>query len=234
MANYSERRKVALNRLHDLVAAKRAWEDWQNQQVQQSYEQMKLEEMQAQKEAKQAEAADNKNWLNEGAEGAKIGGGVGGPWGALVGAIAGTAMGQKKAYDQRRKEGQSGWDSFTRTIFDTPGGSNKINRQNVADMAGAFGSAKASYDKDQARNSTARQGADQEYWQSMGYSGEHDVDRYENLEQMNQPDNFAKASGKSAEQYGTVDSGDYEGKSTRIYDYDAEMLRRKYNPNPIY
>jgi hypothetical protein len=70
----------------------------------------------------QAENQEKKNWMTDTAQGASMGMSVGGPWGALAGGIIGTAKGQYEAYQQRRKEGQSGMKAFGNTAFDTPFG----------------------------------------------------------------------------------------------------------------
>lgn len=145
MTDYAERREVALGRLRELVAARQRWDDL-------NYQRMEQEEARMKNEAYAAERAEKLNWLDEGAKGASMGS-IAGPWGALVGGIAGTAMGQKEAYDQRRKEGGGGLESFGKTIFDNPFGNNKLTMNNMQDGAVAYGNAKAKYDQDQARKS---------------------------------------------------------------------------------
>lgn len=161
MADYAQRREVALGRLRELVAARQRWDD-------RKYQDMQANEQRLKDEAYQQERADNKNWLDEAASGARMGAAAGGPWGALVGGIAGTGMGMKKAYDQRREEGQSGWDSATRTAFDTPGGSLKLNKGNMGDMAQAYGSSKAYNDQEKARKS----GLQEAKWESKGFGSD--------------------------------------------------------------
>jgi len=115
------------------------------------YARSEAEEAQRMGEAEATEAAENKDWLTEGGQGAMAGSSLG-PIGALVGAIAGTAYGQKKAYDQRRKEGQGRGSSFFRTLFDTPFGSLKAN---PVGAASAVGNAKGYQDRQNAMRSTA-------------------------------------------------------------------------------
>lgn len=119
------------------------------------YARTEAEEAERQAAADSELAASNKNWMDEGMQGAAMGGSVGGPWGALVGGIVGTIGGQKKAYDQRRKEGKGRFESFWRTSFDTPFGTSKLNATNMSDGASAFGSSKNAYDRQQAMQSTA-------------------------------------------------------------------------------
>ena len=159
MATYEERRHTALTRLHDLVASRRAWDDYTNKLAMEDYQRQKSEYEQGLAKQKTAEHQDKLNWLNEGSEGAKLGGAAtgGSPIGYLVGGILGTAAGQKTAYDERRKGGQGKWKAFTRTIFDTPGGSNKLNRENMSNMAGAAGNAYAYKQRQDSRKETALQ-----------------------------------------------------------------------------
>ena len=161
MANYAQRREVALGRLRELVAARQRWDD-------QNYQKMEAEQQRLKDEAYQQEAADNKNWLDEASQGAAMGASAGGPMGALVGGIIGTGAGMKNAYDQRRKEGQSRWDSVTRTAFDTPGGSLKLNKGNMSNMAQAYGSSKAFSDQAKERES----GLQEAKWESKGFGSD--------------------------------------------------------------
>ena len=80
---------------------------------------------QKQEEAK-AEQADydaqkyayQTNYGNDAAQGAQIGGAVGGPWGALGGLIIGGLKGMGRAYNARKENGQGSSEAFWRTVGD--------------------------------------------------------------------------------------------------------------------
>lgn len=163
MADYGQRREQALGRLRELVAARQRWDDM-------NFQRMEAEEKRLKDEAYQAERKEKLNWFDDAAQGAAMGGSVGGPWGALVGGAIGTMKGQRDAYQQRKKEGQGGFEAFGNTIGDTPFGLNigasarndfkdfgekesygSLTDETMMNMGRAYGSSKASYDQQQAR-----------------------------------------------------------------------------------
>ena len=169
MASYSERRALALSRLHDLVAARTSWEEYQQQLAMREYDQGRAAEAAAQTEALEQEAQGKKNWLDDALTGAKMGSAAG-PWGALAGGIIGTAKGMYESVGQRRKEGDSVGKALLHTITDTPIGNfgalatgddfqkeqgNKLNMSMLGDAAGAYMGVKGYKQRQDAMNATA-------------------------------------------------------------------------------
>jgi hypothetical protein len=64
-----------------------------------------------------AQRASDTDWTSSAMKGAAMGS-MFSPVGAAVGAIAGAGLGMFKAYNTRRKEGRSAWDSFLGTVGD--------------------------------------------------------------------------------------------------------------------
>lgn len=185
MASYEERRQAGLERLRQLTMARQKYDLYMYQKAEEEQRKYDEAERQRKADEAAAvadkERSDKLNWFDDASQGAMLGAGVGGPIGALVGAIGGTLKGQYEAYGQRRDEGAGKWNAFHSTIGDTPFGFNLgkgttgaltgenrfgdfsgdtsdpyMNKQFMMNMAQAYGSAKAKYDQDQARKSTAQ------------------------------------------------------------------------------
>lgn len=108
-AREEQRRNEAMNRYMELL---RSEEEAKQARMQ--------EEERAAKEKKYREDI---NWNTSALKGMQLGS-VAGPWGALVGAGVGSAIGQAKAIRARMKGGQSFVGANMRTMMDTPFGIN--------------------------------------------------------------------------------------------------------------
>ena len=95
--------------------------DQQYQQILDKYAQLAAKRQQANEIAAGNVAAqqrqDNTDWASSGAQGAGIGAGFG-PWGALIGGIAGSALGMGKAAQTRMNEGQPWYKALANTALD--------------------------------------------------------------------------------------------------------------------
>lgn len=103
--------------------------------------------------------ADEQNWMPSAMKGASLGSSFG-PWGALIGGIAGTAAGMySSAKSQHDKGGKSWLEAGARAMFDpslTFGSERQINRDVSSAMpaAGAMGSAFQKYQQQQKAAAT--------------------------------------------------------------------------------
>ena len=169
MASYADRRAAALQKLGDMAMARQKFLD-------EMYRRSEEQAMAEQNVAAEQERSGKLNWFDDAAKGASMGSAFG-PWGALVGGIAGTAKGQVEAYKQRRSEGQGFGSSLLSTVGDTPFGFNlgegitsggkhwsddnyaSLGGETLGNLMQAGGGAYKGYMADKARESSALQKA---------------------------------------------------------------------------
>lgn len=119
MATYDQRRAVAMNRLHQLAMARQRWDNHVIQMAEEEERRRQAEELALEQQAAEKERADKLNWFDDASKGAAMGSAAG-PWGALVGGIAGTIKGQYEA----TKERGGGIGNYLKVAMDTPFGFN--------------------------------------------------------------------------------------------------------------
>lgn len=109
----------------------------------------------------------NTDWASSAAQGAGLGASFG-PWGALIGGVAGGALGMGRAYNQRRSEGQNVGNALTHTLFDFK----PVTSGNFFTSASSAVPAIASaYRRSQAGNSTIMNRPGGAGYQGQGTSG---------------------------------------------------------------
>lgn len=106
-----------------------------------------------------------RNWGNDAMGGATVGfmASGGNPWGALAGGIAGTAKGMARAYEDRKKSGQSDFEAGWRTLFDF--------RRSIPDIGTATPAAAMAYNVQSARDRRGQSGRLDPYGRLQSLAG---------------------------------------------------------------
>lgn len=144
------------------------------------YRKQQLEEQNAKNQAAAQDYENKLNWQDDLEKGAQTGS-VAGPWGALIGGIAGAVKGQAEAISARSKHGQNFFKAVGNTMLDDPFGLTKkviggdrghlhlgsgIGAGGLGQLAGSLGSKAISNAQSQpnyAAGQTDNQGAADQY-----------------------------------------------------------------------